>query len=265
MKCIKFFAVAALMIIATSASAQFTNTSTKSSSSSSSVSTDGWSTFWVEWNPLSIKHNEKNADDESATAFSIGYSQAFSVSANLPLFVEAGLGVQYSFNSKDISEELDYDFGDDMDPQLKTNLFSAKIPINLIYAFQIPNSSVSIMPYVGANLRYNISGKNKLEMNLSDDWIDYLEDSYGKKWEKEELVHRDTGLPLAGYDHNVFDKKDMGSSSATWNRFQLGWNIGVKARFGENFLVGLSYGKDFSELAKKTKIATTSITLGYTF
>ena len=256
---IKLFAVATLMSVAASANAQFTNTGAKPSKTSSSVSTDGWSTIWVEWNPVSIKHDEKGADNESATGFSVGYSQAFSVTQNMPLFIEAGLGIQYTFNSQDMGELLDYDFDTDvMDPQLKTNLFSVKIPVNLIYAFQVPNSSVRIMPFIGANLRFNISGKNKLDMNLTDDTVEYLEDVYGKKWKKEDIVHTETDL-------DVFDKKDMDGEKNTWNRFQLGWNIGVKARFGENFLVGLAYGSDFSELARKAKMATTSITLGYTF
>lgn len=247
MKRIKFFAVAAMLAISSGAYAQFTNTS--SSSSSTSVNTDGWSTIWVEYNPVKIKFDAKGVDDESATGLSFGYSQAFSITQGTPLFLELGLGVQYTFNTNDDDIYI-YEYDDDGDivdyekvddGELKTTLFSAKIPVNLIYAFQIPNSSVRIMPFVGANLRYNLSGKRKYSFDGDEDWDD------------DDL------------EFDVFDKKDMGSSKATWNRFQLGWNIGVKARFGENFLVGLSYGNDFSELAKKTKIQTTSITLGYTF
>lgn len=57
--------------------------------------------------------------------------------------------------------------------------------------------------------------------------------------------------------------KDMGGTDATWNRFQIGWQIGLNARFNSKFLLGLSYGTDFSEIHKKGKIKTTSITIGY--
>ena len=57
----------------------------------------------------------------------------------------------------------------------------------------------------------------------------------------------------------------MGDDDATWNRFQLGWQIGVNARINSSFLLGVSYGTDFSEIAEKIKIQTTSVTLGYCF
>lgn len=248
MKKIKFFAVATLMAICSSASAQFTS-SLSSRSSSTSVDTDGWSSIWVEYNPVSIKYDSKGVDDESATGLSLGYSQTFPITKGTPLFLELGLGLQYTFNTNDDDIYI-FEYDDDGnimdyekvdDGELKTTLFSAKVPVNLLYAFQIPNSSVRIMPFVGANLRYNLSGKRKYSFEGDEDWDD------------DDL------------EMDVFDKKDMGSSKATWKRFQLGWNIGVKARLGENFLVGLSYGNDFSELAKKTKMQTTSISIGYTF
>lgn len=228
MRKIKFLAMVALLAVTTSASAQFTNSTGGKSSSLSNVSnTDGWSTLWVEWNPSTLKIDAKGADDISFTGLSVGYSKAFSVAPSL--FLEAGLGVQYSFYTDD----------DDDDLEIKTNLISAKVPVNLMYAFQIPNSSVALIPFVGANLRFNISGTQKLEY--------------------------DDGYYSDDEDFNLFDKKDMGSSDATWKRFQIGYQIGVKARFTESFLVGLSYGSDLSEIVKKTKVSTTSITLGYTF
>lgn len=230
MKAIKFFAVAAMIAVSTGASAQFTNGG--SSSASSSVNTDGWSTFWVEWNPSSFNYDVKNADDQSFTGLSLGYSQAFNIMQGKPLFLEAGFGVQYSFCTIDEGDDdYYYYYYYDDDDDLKFNMFSVKVPLNLIYKFDLPNSSVAIMPYVGANLRYNISAK----------------------------------LERGDADADLFDKKDMGSDKATWNRFQLGWNVGAKVRFGNSFLVGLGYGKDFSEIAKKTKVGTTTIAVGFLF
>lgn len=229
MKQIKLFATAVMMAVSMSASAQFTN---GGSSSSSSTNNEGWSTIWVEWNPSTLKFDAKNADNESFTGLSLGYSQAFSIIQSQPLFLEAGLGVQYSFKTMDGE---DFGFDEDDEVEVKFNMFSVKVPVNLLYKFDIPNSSVSLMPHIGANLRYNLSGKMKAEGEDDSEEVD------------------------------LFDKDDMGSSKATWKRFQIGWQAGVKARFGQNFLVGVSYGSDFSEIAKKTKVGTTSITLGYTF
>ena len=235
MKKIKFFATVALLAASLSASAQFTNGGSRTTSPSSS-SNDGWSSVWVEWNPSTFKYDVKNADNQSFTGLSVGYSQAFSILPTNPLFLEAGLGLQYSFCKLDTGE---YYYYEDDDEEVKFSMFSVKVPVNLIYKFDLPNSTVSLMPHAGVNLRYNLSAKMK---------YDY-----------------DDGYYSDSEDIDLFDKKDMGSDKATWNRFQLGWQIGLKARFGENFLVGVSYGSDFSEIAKKTKIGTTTISLGYAF
>ena len=63
---------------------------------------------------------------------------------------------------------------------------------------------------------------------------------------------------------NNFDKKDTGSKDSQWKRFQMGWQIGIGLNYNKLY-VGVSYGKDITELCKKTKLSTTSITLGYNF
>lgn len=216
MKRIKFFAVAACLAISSGAYAQFTNTS--SSSSSTNVNTDGWGTFYAEYNPSAFV--PKHGDNESFSAFSLGLSKAFSVTQSAPVFLEAGIAAQYSFKS----DFLDYD-------DINFKMFSAKVPFSLIYKFDLPNSSISLMPNAGLDCRFNILAK------LSDD-----DDSV-----------------------DLFDKDDMGSSKDTWNRFQIGWHIGLKALLGQNFLIGASYGSDFSEIEDDTHIQTISLTLGYTF
>lgn len=227
MKKIKFFAVAAMMAASTGASAQFTGGSSTSSSSSSN--SDGWSTFYVEYNPVSYNVDYSGADDESMTAFSLGYSKAFPVSPGTPLFIEVGLAGQYTFKS-DFLDTDDVDF----------SMISARVPVTLAYKFDLNNSSVSIIPFAGAYARYNIVGKVKYSGGTKD-----------KDWD-------------------LFDKKDMEELGLTFdekafNRFQIGWQIGAKAKIGDSFLVGLSYGSDFSEISKKVKVSTTAITLGYTF
>ena len=236
MKNFKTFAVAALLAVSATASAQFTNSS--SSSSSSSANTGDWNTVWFEFSPNKFNVDVKDADDQSFTGLSLGYSHAFGLSQKLPLFLEAGLGLQYSFYSEEYTE---YTSGDD---KLKFNMFSAKVPVNLIYKFDLHNSNISLMPFLGAKLRFNFSAKQKLE--IAED--PYEEDRGGES-----------------YELNLFDKEDMGSDKATWKRFQIGWQIGLKARFADKFLVGVSYSNDFSEIAKKIKVGGFNIAIGYTF
>lgn len=229
MKRIKFFAVAACMAISSGAYAQFTNSS--SHSSSANVNTDEWSTIWIEYNPMKVKFDAKGVDDQSLTGFSAGYSRTFSVSQSVPLFLEAGLGLQYANYSESLGD-FDYDYDYDGGLEEKFTMWSVKAPVNLLYNFAIPNSNISLAPFVGATLRYNVSGTLKYE--AGDESVKY----------------------------DIFDKEDMGEA---WKRFQIGWQIGVKARFGQNFMAGLSYGSDLSEIAKKTKLQTASLTIGYTF
>lgn len=209
MKSIKLLVAAVMLAVGTSASAQFTNTS--NGGSSTVANTDGWSTFYVQYNPISL---DIDGEEEDFTGFTIGMNKAFSISNSSPLFLETGVGLQYAT----------YDEND-----LKINLFSAKVPLNFIYNWQLPNSSISIAPYAGAMLRFNISGK--------------------AEYDDEDL--------------DLFDEDEMYGDE--WKRFQIGWQIGVNARFNDKFLVGVSYGGDFSEIAEETKVKTTSITLGYCF
>lgn len=218
---VRLIAVVALLFVCGTSFAQFTNSS---SSAVSTASNNEWNTFWMEWNPSSIEPSK--GDDQSFTGFSVGFSKAFSISSSTPLFIEGGLGVQYSFYTEE----------DDEDIEEKFNMFSLKAPVSLVYRYNLPNSNTSLCPFAGVTLRYNLSAKMK--------YVDEDEDY------EEKL--------------NLFDKDDMGSKN-TWKRFQVGWQIGAKAIFNDKISLAVSYGSDFSEIAKKLKVKTTSVSLGFLF
>lgn len=227
---IKLLVTTALLAVGVNASAQFTN----SKSSSSAVSPNGWNTIWVQYNPTNFDTDISGLSaicGDNLTAFSVGYSHAFSMSKSTPIYIEAGLGLQYTYGSENIGSDYDDDAY-----STKTSLFSAKVPVNIMYNWQINNSNIAITPYVGLTFRCNIVGK--------------LKEHYLFVSDEDE-------------DFNLFDEDDMGGYS--WKRFQIGWQIGVNARFNNQFLIGVSYGTDFSEICKSTKLKTTSITLGYCF
>lgn len=177
----------------------------------------GWSSVYVQWNPSTFV--PKKGDDQSFTGLTFGYSKAVGISETSPLFIEFGAGLQYSFKSES-----------GRDWEEKFRMFSVKVPVSLVYDWQLPNSSVSIRPFAGLTLRGNISGKEIEE-----------DDEYKS-------------------EYDLFDKKDM--DEYTFNRLQIGWQIGANVDFSNKFYLGLSYGSDFSEICKNVKINTTSITLG---
>ena len=83
--------VAAMIMVATSASAQFIEPS---------EDTDSYWSVWGEWNPSTLSLEEDSESfSESITAFSLGLSRAFNLTESQPLFLEAGGGVQYAFKS----------------------------------------------------------------------------------------------------------------------------------------------------------------------
>jgi hypothetical protein len=192
-----------------------------------------WSTFYIQWNPSSIKPD--GGSSESFNGYSIGYNKAISLTQSQPIFLELGLAAQYSYkNKKDTNEGYISGYGwYSNDVESTFTMVSAKIPVQLDYVFNIPNTNIDLVPNLGLDLRFNIIGKVKQEAGGDSESID------------------------------LFDDDDMGDNA--WKRFQIGWHIGINAMFNKQFMVGLSYGSDFSEIAEKTKINTTSLTVGLCF
>lgn len=259
MKTIKIYLSVCLLAVAATASAQFANSNASSSSTSSrSIDTDGWNRVSVSFNPMKAVIDTEGADDLSFTGFSFSYAKGFSIAKQIPLFVEAGINATYAFNTQDSedNDELEYLKDEGYNMELKTTLFSLNIPVNLAYKFSLTNSNLSIVPYLGVNFRGNIIGKSKYKL------ADGLgEDSY---YDSEKEFWEDFEEEFGKQDTNNFDKKETGSKDATWKRFQMGWQIGIGLNYKQLY-ASIGYGKDFTELCKKVKISTTSITLGYNF
>ncbi|SFW10926.1 Outer membrane protein beta-barrel domain-containing protein [Prevotellaceae bacterium HUN156] len=244
----KLFVVASMLIMGMSSFAQ--------------SSIDGWNTIYLQWNPSTYVPDK--GDSESFNGLSVGYNRAISISQSLPLYLEVGLGVQYSFFTKDITEEVAEGLGVTtaalatlFRPEEKVKMFSAKVPVSLAYAFHVPDTKLTLIPYLGLDLRCNIIGRASAKYNLTSAGLEQLLQAGFTKQEINEN--------LADKDLDLFDKNDMGSDAATWNRLQVGWHVGLNARINEQFLIGASYGTDFSEITQKVNIHTASLTVGYCF
>jgi hypothetical protein len=246
MKTMRFFALAALMMAATAVSAQnkvvtldqqmknkktttttkttttkkttpakTTTTKTTAPKATSVGSLAGWQSFYVQYNPLDMHFSSDGFSANSGfSAITAGWNQAMPIAGATPLFFQYGVGIQYGWDSND---------GE------KATLLSAKIPLNLVYSFQLPGTSVSLDPYAGIYGRAFIIGKSSYE---------------GESW-------------------NYFSEDDMGEGN-TWNRFQLGAQFGINVNFSQ-FYAGIGYGMDILEVTDDTTIRGLDITLGMKF
>lgn len=172
-----------------------------------------WGYIYGQFSPSKFSYD---GGSESMFAVSVGYNHNFSVLTTIPLYVEGGLGYQWTHGN--------FEGGD-----IKLNLHSLKMPIGVTYLYTIPNSPVDIIPRAGLDFRFNVVGRLK-----------------------------------SGYSGsvNVFDKSEM---SNTWNRFQIGFHVGVSARIWKKLLVGYAFQRDFSEIAEKIHVTQHNITFGYCF
>ena len=220
MRKMKLFIAAAMLAVCGTASAQFSNSS-KSGGSGTGV-TD-WNAISFEYAPGNFTYDYEDAKDQSFTGLSLSYTHGFAVSKSAPIFIETGLGVQYSFYKEDFED----------DESEKLNMFSLKVPVSFGYQFDLADGKIALAPYAGIDLRYNLSGKRKYE---GDDW---------------------------SYKADLFDKDEMDGDE--WKRFQIGWHIGAKCTFSQKYTVGIAYGADFSEIAKKAKTNAFRISAGIRF
>ena len=236
MKNLKFLLVAAMIMAWATASAQFANGGKGSNSGSSADIVKSYDRIAVSYNSYKISPDDDDADDYGLTGIGAEWIHGFSLSSSTPIYLETGLKYIYAFKSED---DMDF-WGEEEDCKLKTSTMNIAVPINVAYRFTLPNNSdVSITPFTGITLKGNLTMKQKCEYD-EDDGDD--EDDDERDW---------------------FDKKDVGEKN-TAKRFQVGWQIGAGLSYNALYL-GLSYGLDFTELAKKTKTSNFAVSLGYNF
>lgn len=177
-----------------------------------------WGYIYAQFSPGKFSYDDGS---DNLLAVSLGYNHNISVLTSIPLYVECGLGYQWTHGNF---------YGD----EVKLNLHSLKVPVGATYLYAIPNSPVDIIPRAGLDFRFNVVGR--------------LKTSYGGST-------------------NIFDSSEMGGSDYTWNRFQVGFHLGVNARIWKKLLVGYTFQKDLSKIDKEINIIHTQhdITFGYCF
>jgi opacity protein-like surface antigen len=201
MKKLRFLALAAMAAFAVSVSAQVTygNDYQYKPTSGTLYGSDNESfgLFYAQYNLTTAHTTVTNHDSEntSLNGVTLGYSH-FIPLGDIPLFLSPGAAVQWFFKSKDGH---------------KTNMISAKIPVNLVYSFQV-SDNFRIEPYAGIYGRINIWGQEK----------------------------------VGDESANILSSDDFGDAAC--KRFQLGWNAGVQFRITEAFTIGAGYFMDLMKL-----------------
>lgn len=248
MKSLKFLVAAAMMMASATGFAQFANSGAASSSSNNGYVASSYDRFGVSYNSYKYTFDKENADDLGMTGIGAEWIHGFGLSSTTPIYIESGLKFIYAFKS-DPQDDIKVG-GKSYECKIKYTMMNIAVPINLAYRFTLPgNSDVSITPFTGITLKYNIALKSK--KTADDDYYDYM--GYSKKQIEEFEKSKD-----------YFDKKDMEDKKNTYKRFQFGWQIGAGLSYKALYL-GLSYNIDFTEAAKKTKTSNFAATIGYNF
>lgn len=242
MKIYKVIALAGVMAVAGSASAQDYNRV--------AISYDN---THYGYNKDAKERDE--VDPSFATnGFGLNYIHGFSLSKNLPMFLEVGGNINFNFYSKTDKVVM---FDDPYEFKSQFQNINLQIPVNFVWRFNVVED-FTIAPYVGVNFKFNFVSKQRAY--AEGDWEDKAEEDEAKKWT------------------NLFSdsKEDMGSKDYTWNRFQMGWHVGVNFQYTQ-WNLGVQYGTDFipayshkfSEEGFSAKPAVNTgnlkLSVGYTF
>ena len=158
MKKLSFMLTMAMMVIATTASAQFANSSKKSNRTTANTEN---------YNRITAAYNSVSVEDLDLMGFSVGWTKGINIANDLPLYLETGIGVMYAFG--ELEEGVDESY------------MGVNVPVLFTYKF-FPIETMAIAPYAGLNLRGNILGKEKWEGDDNYDWFDsYEEGGYDAK------------------------------------------------------------------------------------
>ena len=232
MKKFKFLLTAMLLACSSMSFAQFMN-SKGSSSAASTSDVAAWHGLRFSYDRTFMSYDYEGADDNNMNGFTIDYVHAFKITQSLPLFIETGAGLNFARWSDSESEEI---YGYECEIKNSITTLGLTIPVNLVYGIGI-NDKMAFKPFTGFYLRANLMGKSKYELTVDGESEDET--------------------------YNLFDKDDMGDDG-TWNRVQVGWQIGTTLDINK-FNIGIAYALDFNEIAEKLKSSKFQVRLGYNF
>ena len=216
------------------------------------ASAEGYNRVAVSYDHTNLNANKEMdlfGTDKSETAglngFGLNYIHGFGIANNM--FIETGANVNFLFGGKTFEEKENGEWEKD---QTNFQNFNLQVPVNYVYRFNITDG-VSLDPYVGLNFKLNLASKYKNKYTCSDP---------DDNWEGDWI--------------NLFDDGEnaMGGKDYTWNRFQMGWHVGVGCNYDKYYLgvqVGTdfipAYSHNFEGYKPKVNTLDVKISIGYTF
>lgn len=221
------------MLMSVTASAQFMQ-SNGGSKAKASVE-DVFNTVDLTYSPVTMKASyDGESDTEDLNGLSLNWAQARLLTDQLPVYLQYGAGVQFTWKTDTRSDDY-YD----MKVKNTTTFLTVKVPVNVLYNFAIPNTNLSVMPYLGLNAQVHVLGQSKTTTTYED--------------EKETSKM------------SYFSKDDM---EDPYNRFVLGWQIGAMVSY-DKYFVGIGYNGPVTSLYKngdlKIQTSQVNISLGIMF
>ncbi|MCR5362030.1 MAG: outer membrane beta-barrel protein [Bacteroidales bacterium] len=177
MKKIKFSLMAALMLISTMASAQFSNSKSSGHSTAnifSGSSVDDYKRVQVSFVAAKMSFGGETADD-ATKGINAGILWGKGILDNVPLAVEYGANITWTR----YSDEEEY-WG--TKTETKENFMNIAIPVNLAYHFSV-NDDVSVIPHAGLNMRVNVLAKSTAEVDGEKEETNWFDDSDAKRFQ----------------------------------------------------------------------------------
>lgn len=239
---IKHFFVITAMLMSTTAFAQFTHSGRRNQSSVE----EGWNSIYASYNMLKYSQ-EMFIYNKAYNGFSVGYDRAIGLISKIPLYVEIGGAIQYAGQN----------IKDNVGGYVKTtsNLLSVKVPVSILYRWNVANSNWSIIPKAGFDGRFNVLGKGK---ETSSDYSHKFTTTNRYNMFKEGENGED------GYN-------GLNALGDKCRRFQVGWHVGANVEY-KSLLLGITYGadmnafcKEFNETVYNIHFKTLLITIGHKF
>lgn len=201
-------------------------------------------------------------DSDNLHGFYIEYTRSFFFSKATRFYGEAGLNLQCGFYDKKESETYRDEAGKKDKWTIRTQVqnITAAIPLNVGYSIRC-SEQFSIAPYLGLNLKLNVMLRDRISDNK-----DYLINSgilgfRGDQWHDLFSDNKYTGA--AGQRFNRLEGFEISTYENTWERFQLGWHVGVVLDW-KNARIGVRYGTDFLPAYHhgKNRVNTSNLTVG---
>ena len=202
-----------------------------------------------------------------ANGFGINYIHGFSLTESVPLYLEAGANINFMFGSKKAYESQYYK------STVKGSDINMQIPVNLAWKFNV-NEDFAVTPYVGINFKLHFATKFKVEELDKEDGTTWKSPSYSV-YSSEDWAKYDDGWEPG--DEPVSQEDKDACDDLKWNRFQMGWQIGVGFQYKPVYL-GVQWGTDFIpayshnfkdeigvDYKCKVNTNTLKVTLGYCF